>query len=62
MSGQMNFEKGVNYKATKKTATSGEAEAGEYKTPKTIQFYCDDEKPKGHKVRPGHQMNFPNGN
>lgn len=56
----MNFEGGVNKKHTTKTATAGEAEQGEYKKPNTIQFQSDGS-PKGRSVRPGPQMNFPNG-
>lgn len=58
---QNNFEKGVNYKATKNVATAGEAEKGEAKRP-VQQFPCKVEAPKGRMPRPGPQMNFPNGN
>jgi hypothetical protein len=59
MSQQMNFEKGVDYKATKNAATCGEAEKGEAKRP-VQQFPCDVPPPKGRTPRPGPQMNFPN--
>lgn len=55
-----NFEKGVDYKATKNTATCAQAEKGEQTSPK-LQFQSDST-PKGRTVRPGPQMNFPNGN
>lgn len=53
------FEKGVDYKATKKTATMAEAEAGEMKRP-VQQFPCSVEAPKGRMPKSGPQKNFPN--
>jgi hypothetical protein len=60
MSQQSNFEKGVNYKATKSVATSGEAEKGEA-TKQQVNFKCDVTPAKGYSPHPGRQMNFPNG-
>jgi len=60
MSQQMNFEKGVNYKANPTAASSGAAEKGEATKPQQ-EFKCDVTPAKGHSPRPGPQMNFPNG-
>jgi hypothetical protein len=60
MKTQMNYQHGVNKKATTDTASCAEAEKGEAMK-QQMEFKCNVTPAKGYKPKAGPQMNFPNG-